>query len=93
MHIVSVPSFYFLQRYAVLNYLNETEHKRSRGNLFEHLVDEAAQITYAQRLWRFFRGLLKISFSKIFELFNIEEEYQSYFSILDQIMSMVKRDG
>lgn len=74
-------------RYAVLNYLNETEHKRSPGNLFEHLVDEAAQITYAQRLWEFFRGLFKISFSKIFELFKIEEEFQSYFSILDQLIS------
>ena len=74
-------------RYAVLNYLNETEHKRSPGNLFEHLVDEAAQITYAQRLWEFFRGLFKISFSKIFELFKIEEQIESYFSILDQLIS------
>jgi hypothetical protein len=74
-------------RYAVLNYLNETEHKRSPGNLFEHLVDEAAHITYARRLWEFFRGLFKISFSKIFELFSIEEEFQSYFSILDQLIS------
>jgi hypothetical protein len=74
-------------RYAVLNYLNETEHRGSAGSLFEHLVDESAQITYAQKLWEFFRGLFKISFSKIFELFKIEEEFQSYFSILDQLIS------
>jgi hypothetical protein len=74
-------------RYAVLNYLNETEHNGSPGSLFEHLVDQTAQITYAQKLWEFFRGLFKISFSKIFELFSIEEEFQSYFSILDQLIS------
>jgi hypothetical protein len=74
-------------RYAVLNYLNEKEHKGSPGSLFEHLVDQTAQITYAQKFWEFFRGLFKVSFSKIFELFKIEEEFQSYFSILDQLIS------
>jgi hypothetical protein len=74
-------------RYTVLNYLNETERKGSPGSLFEHLVDETAPITYAQRLWEFFRGLFKVCFSKIFELFKIEEEFQSYFSILDQLIS------
>ena len=74
-------------RYAVLNYLNETEHRGSAGSLFEHLVDESAHITYAQKLWEFFRGLFKTSFSKIFELFKIEEEFQSYFKILVQLIS------
>jgi hypothetical protein len=53
-------------RYAILNYLTETEHKRSSGSLSAHLVDETAQITYAQKLWGFFRGLFRISFSMIF---------------------------
>ncbi len=74
-------------RYAVLNYLNETENKGSPGRLFKHLADETAQITYAEKLWEFFRGLFKVSFSKIFEVFKIEEEFQSYFSILDQLIS------
>ncbi|MGA8181654.1 MAG: hypothetical protein WB792_16460 [Desulfobacterales bacterium] len=52
--------------------------------MFEHLADEAAQITYAQKLWRFFRTLFAISFSKIFELFKIEEEFQSYFHAFEQ---------
>jgi len=73
-------------RYAVLNYLNETECS-SPGSLFENLVDETAHITYAQKLWDFFRGLFKVSFSKIFELFKIEEEFQSYFTVLDQLVS------
>ena len=73
-------------RYAVLNYLNESECS-SPGSLFENLVDETAHITYAQKLWDFFRGLFKVSFSKIFELFKIEEEFQSYFTILDQLVS------
>ena len=37
-------------RYAVLNYLNESENSRPPGALFEHLVDETAQITYAHKL-------------------------------------------
>ena len=50
----------------------------------EHLADEAAQITYVQRLWQFFRALFATSFSKIFELFEIEKEFQSYFYALEQ---------
>ena len=71
-------------RYAVFSYLNEAENTGSKGILFEHLVDEAAQITYVQRIWQFFRALFATSFSKIFELFGIEEEFQSYFYALEQ---------
>jgi len=71
-------------RYAVLSYLNEVENTGSKGILFEHLADEAAQISYVQRLWQFFRALFANSFSKIFELFEIEEEFQSYFYALEQ---------
>ncbi|MFC1812333.1 transposase [Thermodesulfobacteriota bacterium] len=71
-------------RYAVLSYLNEVENTGSKGILFEHLADEAAQITYVQRLWQFFRSLFANSFSKIFELFEIEEEFQPYFYALEQ---------
>jgi hypothetical protein len=71
-------------RYAVLSYLNEAENTGSKGILFEHLADEAAQITYVQRLWQFFRTLFATSFSKIFELFKIEEEFQAYFNALEQ---------
>jgi hypothetical protein len=74
-------------RYALLNYLNEREYKTSRGCLFETLADETATITYARRLWDFFRGLFEISFSKIFELFRIEDDFQSYLSVLDQTLS------
>ena len=73
-----------LLRYSVLNHLNEAENTGSKGILFEHLADEAAQITYIQRLWQFFRSLFAVSFSKIFELFIIEEEFQSYFQTLEQ---------
>jgi hypothetical protein len=69
-------------RYAVLNYLNEVENTGSKGILFEHLADEAAQITYVQRLWNFSRVLFATTFSKIFELFEIEEDFQSYFYAL-----------
>ena len=71
-------------RYAVLSHLNEAENTGSKGILFEHLVDEAAQVTYVQRLWQFFRRLFAVSFSKIFELFKIEEEFYFYFDALEQ---------
>ena len=71
-------------RYAVLTHLNEAENTGSKGVLFEHLVDETAHVTYVQRLWQFFRCLFAVSFSKIFELFKIEEEFQSYFYALEQ---------
>lgn len=71
-------------RYAVLSHLNETENTASKGILFEHLADQAAQVTYVQRLWQFFRRLFAVSFSKIFALFNIEEEFQTYFYALEQ---------
>lgn len=74
-------------RYALLNYLNEREYKAGTGPLFEALADETATVTYARRLWDFFRGLFEISFSKIFELFQIEDDFQSYLSVLNQALS------
>lgn len=71
-------------RYAVLSHLNEAENTNSKGILFEHLVDEAAQVTYVQRLWQLFRHLFAISFSKIFTLFKIEEDFQSYYDVLEK---------
>ena len=71
-------------RYAVLSYLNEREYKTTTGDLFEALADGSAIITYARKLWDFFRGLFKITFLKLFELFQIEDDFQSYFSIIDQ---------
>ena len=61
-------------RYSLISFLNETELHSTLGRLFETLVDDTAVITYAQRLWDFFQGLFKTSFSKIFDLFNIKDE-------------------
>jgi hypothetical protein len=71
-------------RYALINYLNEKEHHMGFGPLFEELVDETATFTYAHRIWQFFKGLFEISFSKIFELFEIEDDFQSFFDTLNQ---------
>jgi hypothetical protein len=73
-----------LLRYAILSHLNEVENTGSKGVLFEHLADEAAKVTYVQRLWQFFRDLFAVSISKIFELFKIEEEFQAYFNVLEK---------
>ena len=73
-------------RYAMLGFLNEIENKQGPGYLFENLVDDTAVITYAKRIWDFFRGLFEISFSKIFELFKIEDDFQSYFHALEQAL-------
>jgi hypothetical protein len=70
-------------RYAIINYLNEKEHHMGVGPLFEELADETAAFTYAHRIWQFFKGLFEISFSKIFELFEIEDDFQSFFDTLN----------
>ena len=55
----------------------------SVGSLFEKLTDETAVFTYAHRIWQFFKGLFEISISKIFELFEIEDDFQSYLDTLN----------
>ena len=57
-------------RYNILNYLNKNENHSTLGELFEYISDESAAISYAQRLWEFFRGLFLVSFSTIFDLFK-----------------------
>ena len=74
-------------RYALINYLNEKEHHMGFGILFEELSDETATFTYAHRIWQFFKGLFEISFSKIFDLFEIEEDFQTFFDTLNQSVS------
>jgi hypothetical protein len=74
-------------RYNLLNVLNEKENFTTLGELFQDITDETATITYAQRLWDFFRGLFQVTISKIFELFEIEEEDSSYIRTLIHAIS------
>jgi hypothetical protein len=74
-------------RYNLLNFLNEKENYGTTGDLFGQLVDETATITYAQRLWDFFRGLFKVTILSIFDLFKIEEQCSSYFDALNKALS------
>jgi hypothetical protein len=74
-------------RYNLLNFLNEKEHCATMGDLFQNLVDESAIITYAQRLWDFFRGLFAVTIAKLFDLFKIEEQCFSYINALSQVLS------
>lgn len=69
-------------RYNLLNYLNEKENHATLGILFEHLVDDTAVITYSRRLWDFFRGLFVISFETVFNIFEIEDDFQTYIDVL-----------
>ena len=74
-------------RYNLLNFLNEADGSATTGDLFQKIADESAVITYAQRLWEFFRGIFHVSFSKIFDLFEIEEHCSSYINTLMQVLS------
>ena len=74
-------------RYAVLAYLNEKENHVGFGLLFEKIADESATITYAVRIWEFFRGLFEVSLSKIFSLFEIEDDFQSFFNVFDNVVA------
>ncbi len=71
-------------RYNILNYLNKHENYSTLGELFEYISDETAAISYSQRLWEFFRGLFFVSFSTIFDLIKINEDFQCYFVTLTQ---------
>jgi hypothetical protein len=73
-------------RYNFLNFLNEQENFSTIGNLFNQLADESAIISYAQRLWDFFRGLFQVSFAAIFNIFKIEEDCSSYFNALTEVL-------
>jgi hypothetical protein len=74
-------------RYNLLSFLNETENHATLGSLFEHLADDAAVISYAHRLWDFFQGLFRVGFSKIFQLFKIEDDFQSYVDALTEALT------
>ena len=74
-------------RYNILNYLNIAENYSTMGGLFESLVDDAAVKSYSARLWEFFHGLFHVSFSKIFDLFDIQEDFQAYLDTLEQALS------
>lgn len=78
---VAATTLSFL-RYNLLNYLNHAENHGTLGSLFEHIADASAVKTYAHRLWDFFRDLFMISFSKIFDTFQIDEDVLSYIEAL-----------
>jgi hypothetical protein len=65
-------------RYNLLNYLNKFDNYSTLGELFDHIADESAVTTYAHRLWDFCRGLFLVSFSTIFDLFKINEDFHQY---------------
>ena len=74
-------------RYNLLNYLNKIENYSTLGELFEHIADASAVTTYAHRLWDFFCGLFMVSFSTIFELFKINEDFHQYLDTLTESLS------
>ena len=76
-------------RHNILSFLNETENYSTLGSMFEQLADDSAVISYAYRLWDFFQGLFRVSFSKIFQLFKIEDDFQSYVDALTQALTGV----
>ena len=67
----------------MLNYLNKFDNYATLGELFDQIVDQTAVISYAHRLWDFFRGLFMVSLSTLFEILNINEEFHLYFDTLN----------
>jgi len=74
-------------RYNLLNYLNKSDNYATLGELFDQISDQAAVVSYAHRLWDFFRGLFMVSFSTLFDIFKINEEFQPYFDALTETIS------
>jgi len=71
-------------RYNILNYLNKFENYASKGELFEYIADQSAVLTYAQRLWDFFREMLGVSIAAIFKLFSIEDDISTYVETVNE---------
>jgi hypothetical protein len=81
-------------RYNLLNYLNKIENYSTLGELFEQIADDSAVTSYAHRLWDFFRGLFLVSFSTIFDLFKINEDFQPYLdSLTDSLAELTPFQG
>jgi len=74
-------------RYNLMSFLNEKEKLNTLGELFQQLADESATISYAQRLWEFFRGLFQVAINKLFSLFKIKEQSSSYINVFSQVLS------
>jgi len=74
-------------RYNLLNYINKFENYSTLGQLFEHIADESMVVSYSHRLWEFFHGLFLVSFSTIFDLFEINEDVQCYLDALTNVYS------
>ncbi|MBU2510621.1 hypothetical protein KJ966_04765 [bacterium] len=69
-------------RSSLLNYLNEIENYQTLGGFFELLADKMAVTSYSRRLFDFFMGLFKTSLAKIFDLFCLEDNFNSYAGII-----------
>jgi cell division protein FtsL len=74
-------------RYNLLNYLNKFDNYATLGELFDQISDQAAVISYAHRIWDFFRGLFMVSFTTLFDIFKINDEFQPYFDALTDAAS------
>ena len=74
-------------RYNLLNYMNKFDNHCTLGELFDHLTDQSAVISYAHRLWDFFRALFRVSLSTLFDILKINEGFQPYFIALTEAVS------
>ncbi len=73
-------------RYNLLGFLNEIENYPTMGGLFEHLAEQSAMVTYAHRLWEFFRGLFQRSLECIFVFLKIETDLSPFIDSIDQAL-------
>jgi len=82
---VCATSLSFL-RYNLLGFLNQIEKYPTMGGLFEHLAEQSGMVTYAHRLWEFFKGLFKHSLKCIFALLQIEDDLSPFIDSIDQAL-------
>jgi len=73
-------------RYNLLGFLNEIEKYPTMGGLFEHLAEQSGMVTYAHRLWAFFKGLFKHPLKCIFALLKIEDDLSPFIDSIDQAL-------
>ena len=73
-----------------MKFCKRKENYATLGELFDHIADQSAVTTYAHRLWEFFRGLFLVSFSTIFDLFKINEDFHNYLDALTEALTELR---
>ena len=84
--VFSVTQAFF--RYSLLAYLLEQDdHSQTIGDIFRQLEEETGKLTFLERLWQYFSGLLKTVLDTLAGFFDPGPQFRAY---IDSISNTFK---